>query len=262
VIYAQTAVNLESDPRYVPFEPGFASFIQSLAHIYAGQLQNALEITRGFVDIQEPAPAYGLSSFAACLEASGHTAQAQEFAEEGLARARRSGSPFWTAFALWVKGSVSSEADPAGALAAWHEGLALARENRMPYWEGFISRDAAALQGIDADPRDALELFGAAIELFHRGSNVAQLTITLASLSRFFERTGHIEQAATLCAGLLRQTHSVGLAPDLLDLEKRLQVSLGEAAFTQVSERATAELGDTAHTAQRQIHLALTQLDP
>ena len=132
----------------------------------------------------------------------------------------------------------------------------------MTYWEGFIGRDAAGLNVIDGDPRDALELFDAAIELFHRAGNVAQLTITLASLSRFFERTGHIEQAAALCVDLMRHAGSVDLAPDLPDLENLLRASLGEAAFDGLSERATAELGDTVRATRRQIHLVRAQLKP
>ena len=118
VAYAHAAVSLESDPIYLPFEPGWASFIESLAYIYAGQLETALEISRRLVDLPEPATVYGPTGLAACLQASGHPSEAMEFAEEGLARARRNGSPFWTAFALWAYGSAFSVADPARALAA------------------------------------------------------------------------------------------------------------------------------------------------
>jgi predicted ATPase/class 3 adenylate cyclase len=262
VTYARAAVSLESDSRYLPFESGWASFIESLGHIYAGQLQSALEISRRLVDLPGAAAVYGPTGLAACLEASGHLSEAMEFAEEGLARARRNGSPFWTAFALWAYGSAFSEADPTRALAAWHEGLTLSRENRMPYWEGFIGRDAAGLNVVDGDPRDALELFDAAIELFHRAGNVAQLTITLASLSRFFERSGRIRQAAALCVDLMLHpgNAALALAPDLPVLQHRLRESLGEAAFDEVSGQATGDLGDTVRATQRQIQLVRIQL--
>ncbi|MBN4047465.1 hypothetical protein JYT71_00505 [Acidimicrobiaceae bacterium AH-315-P05] len=261
VAYARAAVSLESDPSYLPFESGWASFIESLGHIYAGQLQTALEISRRLVELPGPVAVYAHTGLAACLEASGHSSEAMELAEEGLARARRNGSPFWTTFALWAYGSAFSEADPIRAMAAWNEGLALSREYRMTYWEGFIGRDAAGLNVIDGDSRDALELFDAAIELFHRAGNVAQLTITLASLSRFFETTGHIEQAAALCVDLMRRTGSIDLAPDLPDLGNRLRASLGDAAFGDVSEQAIGELGDTVRATRRQIHLVRTQLE-
>jgi hypothetical protein len=131
----------------------------------------------------------------------------------------------------------------------------------MSYWEGFIGRDAAALEVTDGDPRDALELFDAAIEFFHRAGNVAQLIITLASLNRFFEQTGRIEEAAALCVDLMRQTGSVRLAPDLPELEHRLQESLGGAAFYQLSERATDELGETVSATRRQIYRVRSQLE-
>lgn len=132
----------------------------------------------------------------------------------------------------------------------------------MPYWEGFIGRDAAGLNVVDGDPRDALELFDAAIELFHRAGNVAQLTITLASLSRFFERSGRIRQAAALCVDLMLHpgNAALALAPDLPVLQHRLRESLGEAAFDEVSGQATGDMGDTVRATQRQIQLVRIQL--
>jgi predicted ATPase/class 3 adenylate cyclase len=85
VVYAQAAVRLELDSSYVPFESGWASFIESLGHIYAGQLQTALQISRRLVDLSGPAAVYGPSSLVACLGASGRAAEAMELAKESLA---------------------------------------------------------------------------------------------------------------------------------------------------------------------------------
>ena len=42
--YAQTAVALEADPRYDPFEAGWSSVLEATAHLYAGRADRWLEI--------------------------------------------------------------------------------------------------------------------------------------------------------------------------------------------------------------------------
>jgi DNA-binding CsgD family transcriptional regulator len=131
------------------------------------------------------------------------------------------------------------------------------------FFEGFIARDAARLQLVDADPEDALALFDAAIDSFHQAGNIAQLTITLASATSLFERIDRPEAAGTLYGAIARQPGSDHHVPDLPDLADRLTSKLGDARFGEyASTGAAMDLNDAAHYARDQIHLARSQLTP
>jgi predicted ATPase/class 3 adenylate cyclase/DNA-binding CsgD family transcriptional regulator len=259
--YAQTAGRLEAKPQYDPFELGLADFIEALAQVYCGHLDRYVELTRRVAALPGSAPAYGLPGLVDGLQATGRVEEAIELADEGVAAARKQGNPWWIAYALWTRGTAYARVDPARALTAWREGLAYVRQHRVHFFEGFIARDAALLKLVDADPEEALALFDTAIDSFRQVGNVAQLTITLASVTALFERIDCPEVAGTLYGAITCQPGSDHHVPDLPDLAVRLTARLGSDRFdTCASSGATMDLTESAHYAREQIQCARAQL--
>lgn len=261
VAYTQTAARPETDPRYDPFEPGRADFIEALAQVYCGNLDRCVELTRKVAALPGPARAYGLPGFVDGLQATGRVDEAMDLVDEAVDVARDLGNQWLVAYALWVRGSVYARVDPGRALTAWREALAYVRRNRVHFFEGFIARDAALLEPVDADPEESLALFDAAIDSFRRSGNVAQLGITLASVTSLFERIDWPEAAGTLYGAITGQPGSEHHVPGLPDLADRIASRLGPDRFDEcTSEGKTMDLADTAHYAQEQIRLARAQL--
>jgi len=260
VAHAQTAARLETDARYEPFEPGWASFIEALAQVYCGHLDRYLELTERVAALPGSARAYGMPGLVDGLQATGRVDEAMDLVEEAVDAARAQGNPWLIAYALWVRGSVYARVDAARALTAWREGLDYVRQHRVHFFEGFIARDAALLKLVDADPEESLALFEASIDSFRRSGNVAQLTITLGSVTSLFERIDSPEAAGTLYGAItsLGGDHHV---PDLPELAGRIVSKLGSDRFDEcTSDGATMDLATAAHYAQEQIQLARAQL--
>ena len=178
-----------------------------------------------------------------------------------MAAARERENPWWIAYALWTRRSAYARAEPARALTAWREALDYVRQHRAHFFEGFIAGDAALLKLVDADPEESLALFEAAIDSFRQSGNVAQLTITLASVTSLFERIDSPEVAGTLYGAITGQPGSEHHVPDLPDLGGRIASKLGADRFDEcASSGATMDLTDTAHYAREQIQLARAQL--
>ena len=259
--YAHAAVELETNPRYEPFEDGWPSLVEALAQVYAGRLDRYVEITSRLAAQPGPGRAFGLPALIDGLQASGRVEEAIDLAEEAVAAAREAGNPWIIAYALWCYGGAFAKADPAHALESWREGLAYVQQHSVHFFEGFIARDAARLQLVDADPEDALALFEAAIDSFHQAGNIAQLTITLASATSLFERIDRPEAASTLYGAIACQPGSAHHVPDLLELADRLASKLSEDRFHEcVSSGAVMDLNDAAHYARQQIHQARSEL--
>ena len=261
VAHAQTATSLAAPPQYDPFEPGWADFIQALAQVYCGHLDRYLELTERVAALPGAARAFGLPGFVDGLQATGRIDEALDLVDEAVAAARAQGNPWLIAYALWVRGSVYARVDPEHALTAWREGLDFVRAHRIHFFEGFIARDAALLKLVDADPEEALALFDAAIDSFRQAGNVAQLTITLASVTALFERIDSPEVASKLYGAITCQPGSEHHVPDLPEVAGRLSSKLGSERFDEcASSGAIMDLIETAHYAREQIQLARAQL--
>jgi predicted ATPase/DNA-binding CsgD family transcriptional regulator len=260
VAYAHTAVLLEENPKYDPFVPGLAGLIEALAQVYSGHLDRYVEITGGIAALPG-ARAFGLPAYVDGLQATGRVDEAMELVEEAVAVARNLGNPWFIAYSLWIRGSVYAHVDPARARTAWREGLAYVRQHRVDFFEGFIARDAAILKVVDADPEESLVLIDAAIDSFRQAGNIAQLTITLASLTSLLERIDCSEGAGTLYGAIICQPGSERHVPDLPDVATRIASKLGSDRFDEcASVGQTMDLTATAHYAREQIQLARAQL--
>ncbi len=260
VAHAQAAQRLESNPSYDAFEPGLAAFIEALAEVYCGHLDLYVQIMER-VSVHPVARAWGLPGLVDGLQATGQVEEATDLADAGVAAARVRGNPWFIAYALWTRGTAYSRVDPTRALAAWREALEYVRRHRVQFFEGFIARDAALLKLDDADPEESLALFDAAIEAFRRVGNIAQLTITVASVTSLFERIDLPEVAGTLYGAISRLPGGEHHVPDLPDVAARIASKLGSDRFDAcVATGATMDLTEAARFAREQIQLARAQL--
>lgn len=163
------------------------------------------------------------------LQASGRVDEALALTESAMTEARALGNPYFIAYAYWTAGGAWSVGDQARAMEVWREGLDYVQQHHVDLFSGFIARDAARLRLLDADPDNALVMFDAAIDAFHRAGNVAQLTITLASTEHLLEDRhihpcrGHAVGSRTRCdrlierrfLGAARIMRSTASVPDL-----------------------------------------------
>jgi len=224
--HAERAMRLESEARYDPCEPGFAAFTAALANVYAGNLDRYVELATLADGCGGDAPAFARPALVDGLQAAGRVDEALELLDGAVAAARRSGSPFWLAYALWVAGLTLSHHDPRRALAAWDEGIEVVDEHGVDFFRGFLARDAARLHTTAGEVDTALDQFGVAVDLFHRSGNVAQLLITLASVPELLARLGEHEAAGTLLAAVTRLPASVDHVPDLVGLDAAARYAL------------------------------------
>jgi predicted ATPase/DNA-binding CsgD family transcriptional regulator len=258
---AHRATELETDARYDPCEPGYATFIEALGEVYCGNLDRYVELTREVAERYGTERGYALAAYVDGLQSAGRVDEALALTAQSVAAARELGNPYWISYALWIAGMAFSRADPRRALAAWDEGVAFVREHRVQFFEGFIARDAARLHTSKGAADEALALFHKAITSFHRAGNVPQLIITLASVPALFERLDRLEPAATLLGAMSQHESSFHHVPELADLESRLSTSVDRARLTELlAVGADLDLDAAADYAVQQITAA--QRDP
>jgi len=261
--HAHRATELEGDRRYDPCEPGYASFVEALGHVYCGDLDRYVELTGTVARTYGRDRGYALASYVDGLQSCGRIDEALALAEEAVAAARSLGNPYWISYALWIAGLAFSKADVRRAFAAWDEGVAFVREHRVQFFEGFLARDAARLHTSEGEAEAALVLFAEAIAAFHRAGNVPQLIITLASVPTLFERLGRPAPAAMLLGALSREPTSFNHVPELADLADRVGRTLGHVRAAELSSAGAAlDLNEAAIYARQQLDAALRDPSP
>ena len=259
VRYAETALALEIDSRYDPFDPGWSRHWGAVALTFAGRTERSVEIFAALAEQPGLAHISGLCGLTYALPAVERAGEAMAIADETLAAARARGSPFWIAVALWGHGRAFAEADPVRALAACRQGLAYARENRLPFYEAVIAQDAAGLEAVYGEFQQGLELFGTTIDSFHQAGNV-MLEGVLASLAGFFDRFERPEVAATLF-GTGTHYDSTSWVVGVAGVLEHARTALGASRFDEcVATGAAMELGDAVRYAHQQIQLARADL--
>jgi predicted ATPase/DNA-binding CsgD family transcriptional regulator len=260
---AHRATELEVDPRYDACEPGYASFVEALGHVYCGDLDRYVQLTGAVAHEYGSGRGYGLASYVDGLQSCGRIEEALGLTEEAVAAARSLGNPYWISYALWIAGMAFSRADARRAFAAWDEGIAVVREHRVHFFEGFLARDAARLHTSNGDAEAALSLFAEAISAFHRAGNVPQLVITLSSVPALFERLDRLAPAAMLLGALSREPSAVNHVPELVPLGDRVGQALGEPRTAELlSAGAVLDLNDAAVYAGQQIDAARRDPNP
>jgi predicted ATPase len=261
VAYAWREVELKPDPRYEPFDAGWAGLREAIAYYYAGQLDRYVEICTVLTARGGLSRVAGLSGLPYGLAALGRGDEARAIAEEAVSAARAHGNPYLIAYALAGYGRVFAETEPDGALRSLREALVYTQQHRLPVFEALIAEAAAALEAVHGDPGHALELFETAITSFHRAGNVPWIATTLADLALLFDRVERPGVAATIY-GASSHRAVTSFVLELPDAVEHLRRVLGAQAFEDcVAAGATMELADAVAYARHQIELARWQLE-
>jgi predicted ATPase/DNA-binding CsgD family transcriptional regulator len=258
---ARRAAELESQPGYDPCEPGYATFVEALGHVYCGRLDRYVQLTRSVAAQFGEDRGYATASYVDGLQASGRIEEALRLVEPAIAAARRLGNPYWIAYALWIAGLALAKADRARALTMWDEAVEHVREHEVHFFDAFLARDAARLHTSDGDAGRAIGLFDTAVGASHHSGNLAQLVITLASVPALLERLDRVEAAAMLFGALSQQPASFHHVPDLAELGDRLTKRLGvERAAELRSAGARLDLNEAAGWTREQLATAQQEL--
>jgi predicted ATPase/DNA-binding CsgD family transcriptional regulator len=258
---AHRAVELESLPGSDPCEPGYATFVEALGHVYCGRLDRYVELTGSVAERYGDARGYALASYVDGLQASGRVDEALVLVDPSVAVARRLGNPYWIAYALWIAGQALAKADRIRALATWDEAVAHVGEHGVHFFDGFLARDAARLHTSDGDAARAVALFDTAVGAAHQAGNVAQLVITLASVPALLERLDRVEAAATLFGALSQEPASFHHVPELAELGERLTHRLGDGRAAELrSAGAHLDLNEAAVWTRDELAAAAEQL--
>jgi predicted ATPase/DNA-binding CsgD family transcriptional regulator len=260
--HAGRAVELEQLPGYDGCEPGYATFVEALGHVYSGRLDRYVELTRSVAERFGERRGYGLASYVDGLQASGRVDEALELVPPSVDAARRLGNPYWIAYALWIAGLALAKVDRARALVTWDEAVEHVREHDVGFFDGFLARDAARLHTSDGDAGRALDLFDTAVAAAHRAGNVAQLVITLASVPALFDRLDRVDAAATLFGALTREPAAFHHVPELAELGDRLTGRLGPERDGELrAAGAEMALGEAAGWTRAELAAARATLD-
>jgi tetratricopeptide (TPR) repeat protein len=222
----------------------------------AGQTDRYIEICTELADQPGTAHVLGLCGLLAALPAVGRIEKAMTIAEEALAAARAHNNPYWVAFALQGYSRVISQADPSRALSVMRDGLVYTREHRLPAFEAAIAIYAAGLEAVDGNLDEAVSLFDAAIDSFHRAGNVGQVAEALASLAVFLDRWSERPDVAATVYGSSTNHPRVGTIFEVPGTIEHLRSVLGDSAFNACAAAGSAlDLSAAVDYARHQIQL-------
>jgi predicted ATPase/DNA-binding SARP family transcriptional activator len=146
--------------------------------------------------------AYAWTNLALPLAYRGESDRALVAARRGRSIAAASGSPHLVAWADYTLSEVLADTDPEQAMAALDAALVVARASGGRFIEGVASVTAASLRARHGDPGEALDLYAAAVEQWHRAGNWIQQWTTLRNVIDLFVRLSDDEAAAVLSAAL------------------------------------------------------------
>jgi predicted ATPase len=260
VEHVRAALELETHPRYDSFEHGWTGFWAANAYVFAGRIDRCLEICADLAKQSGLARTLGLCGLVWGLPVVGRAAEARAVADEGLARARSYGNPFFVAFAFYAYGRAFADSDPSRALDALRLGLCYSRDNTIPFFEAIIAQDAARLEAAYGDPAEGLGLFDSTLESFHRSGDHANVAATLGYLAICFEQLGQPEIAVTIYGSARRSTSIVWVIGISVVMD-RLKGRLGKDSFDHyVANGEAMSLVDAMAYARHRIEEARRQI--
>ena len=259
VDHAETAVGLEPDPCYDPFEAGWAQYWEAYAHLFAGRVERAVEIAAALAAQPGTAGLHGQGSFPAFLSNAGRHAEAIAIAEDTVTAARRHANPWFVAYALYGYGRAFTQEDPARALTAYREALDYTATHRVPLIQALIAIRLAGIEAVHGNREHALDLFDTALDSFHQAGNKAQLDLALAHLAVFFDRAEQPQVAASLYGATTHQPAAT-VVGDLPAAIAHLRAVLGDTVFNQYAATGAAmEPGDVVAYAHHHIRTTRTE---
>ena len=183
VRYAERAVALEDDARYVPFENGWAHYFHGGAHLFAGHPDEALAIWTDHAAGTGSAHIQGRVGQTLVLGQLGRSTEAIALVDDTIASARAHGNPWLIAHALNVAGFAYQHADPVRALDWFHQAFTYAVDHGSPFWEAVAAQGAAPIEMFHGDADHALDLYDRALESFHQCGNVVAAFQMINSLA-------------------------------------------------------------------------------
>jgi predicted ATPase len=205
---------------------------------------------------------------AQAMAASGRREEAIELAESVRDRARRLGSPFLEAWAIYILGTIVID-EPERAEACFRESLALASVTKYSLTVGNSLRQLARLAARDGRDAEAATLFADAIAHFEATEDHSQSWDALRSASLLLASRGNRELAARVLASSRRDPRARAIppleAPELNALRADLDAELRAAVPARLAELVPlvlAELGASNATGVRPPEGAGVRLQP
>jgi predicted ATPase len=255
VRYAEQAVALEQDARYVPFENGWAHYWHGTAYIFAGQLDVALAIYTDQAARDGSAQVQGRIGRTFTLGMLGRSEEAIALVDDAIRLARAHGNPWLIAHALNAAGYAYQQADPERALDWHHQAIAYSVEN-SPFFVSIAALRAAPLEMLNGDPCHGLELYDRALQSYYQCGNVLMTAGTISGLADAFHRLQHPDIAAILAGAAAR--HPIVVNPDT---EQGLRATLGEATYADhFATGAAMDLPEATRFARDHIETARHEL--
>ncbi len=227
--YAQRALSLEADPRYDPFQPGWANFLELVGYRYAGPIERWVEICTELSTRDGMLGVVGLSGSMAVLPGIGRAEEARGLADRAIAAADALAIPWWIAYAAGGRGRAYVDVDVVEARAWMERSLAYSREHRIVYQERVMKRDLGSLEAALGHPIDALTLFDSSLAFYHRAGNHGSAATALADVAVVLEGIGQAVAAATVYGSSVPLGTS--MVSRLSEVLERLQTALGDQGF-------------------------------
>jgi predicted ATPase len=256
--YAQTAVQLERDQRYEPFEHGWSDFWEASARRYTNQLDQFLEICERLADGDGLARVMGRCGLLGVLAGVGRQDEARAMADETLESARELANPFWIAYAMTGWGRAHASQHPLAALEMLRKSLAYTDEQRIDYLRAIVLREMATLEETGGDVVDALEKFITVIEWYRASGNRGSVTTALGDIAVMFDRLDRPEIAATIYGTSVPYGQSI--AEELPTTVEHLVDVLGQERFDHFVEAgASMEFNDAMHYVKQMLQAAQHQ---
>ena len=229
IAYAHRALDLEADPRYEPFQPGWANFLELVGYRYAGPIERWVEICTELCTRDGMLGVLGLTGSMAVLPGIGRAEEARALADRAVAAADALGIPWWIAYAAGGRGRAYVDVDVDEARVWMERSLAYSQEHRIVYQERVMKRDLGSLEAALGHPVDALELFDSSLAFYHRAGNHGSAATTLADVAVVLEGIGQAVAAATVYGSSVPLgTSMVSRLPEVL---ARLRKALGDEPF-------------------------------
>jgi predicted ATPase len=224
--YAEQAVALERDARYVPFENGWAHYWHGTAYLFTGQQDVALAIYTDHAAGVGSAHIQGRIGQTLALGLLGRSDEATALVDDTVSLARAHGNPWLIAHALTAAIRAYSRADPVRALDWFHQALAYSVDHGLPFFEANSAQVAAPIEFFHGDTGRALDLYGRALASNHLCGNVVASAVTIRELAIAFHHLQRADTAAILLGAAAR--HPIRVDPDTAE---GLRATLGDATY-------------------------------
>jgi predicted ATPase len=255
--YAEHAVALEKEARYVPFENGWAHYWRGTAYTFAGQSDVALAIYTDQAAGVGSAHVQGLVGQTLLLGLLDRSDEAIALVDDTVASARAHGNPWLIAHALNVGGHAYERVDAMRALDWFHQALTYSVDHGSPFFEANAAQSAAPIEFFHGDVHHGLDLYDRAVESFHQCGNVVGAALTMRSLAAAFHRLQWSDTAAIILGAAAR--HPIRISPDTIEM---FRAALGDASYEHhFATGAAMDFPEAVRFARDQIDAARHELN-